>query len=753
MNSEVRKTVGFIGFPNTGKTTIFNHFGGCDACVGNWTGVTASCQKAASSNQITYLDLPGCYYLPAPSSKNQYTASIQSVHNALFKEKIDVWVHVIDARYLKQQLSMTLSLIELNKNIVIALNHMDQAKTGQIEIDINKLANILNLPVVGLSAKFGIGTRELTKTITKQLDNAHVTDFVTRYPPILESLIQTQSNQQATSRFYTISDLVHKSQQNSLPAFMLQDGMDKLLQNCQHGLLELIIQIKRAQARDIARACIHKASIKSRALSKLFDRILLHRWLGLPSFFGLMFAVFWLSMLFGQSLQALLEPVWQLCLVDIPSWLLVRMHMPVWLTILLTKGVGMGVVSATSFLPVLFCVFVSLFYLEESGYMSRAAVVIDRLMRFIDLPGESLVALILGLGCNVPGILATKHIAKEKDRIATALMMPFISCSARLSIFAAFCGMLSPQSSAKVLFFLYLSGIAVAIFTGFALKKLYLHEQEEETTYLLELPSYQMPSFTQALKQGMSRSTRFVYQALWPIIIVCMVLTLLNHVDMNMHFTVEPAKDSALVYVGKALTYIFSPLGIRPDQWPLVVALITGLLAKEVVISTLGVFYLAESMHHTLSWYASRPLVSVVLHGFFNISEGLEQCLSMLNIQLVGQQESWLSAQNTGFISEDYLISYLLFTLLYFPCVSTLYAIAREVGWAWAKVSLVWSCVSAYIIAMCYLWISIYCPVVKYMLTNIIIWGATLCVVSLLILQLINFLSQDKEGEGLTHTP
>ena len=370
MNSEVRKTVGFIGFPNTGKTTIFNHFGGCDACVGNWTGVTASCQKAASSNQTTYLDLPGCYYLPAPSSKNQHAASIQSVHNALFKEKIDVWVHVIDARYLKQQLSMTLSLIELNKNIVIALNHMDQANTAQVEIDINKLSNILNLPVVGLSAKFGMGTRELTKTITKQLDRPHVTDFVTRYPPILESLIQTQSKQQATSRFYTISDLVHKSQQNSLPAFMLQDGMDKLLQNCQHGLLELIIQIKRAQARDIARACIQNASIKSKALSKLFDRILLHRWLGLPSFFGLMFAVFWLSMLFGQSLQALLEPVWQLCLVDIPSWLLVRMHMPIWLTILLTKGVGMGVVSATSFLPVLFCVFVSLFYLEESGYMS-----------------------------------------------------------------------------------------------------------------------------------------------------------------------------------------------------------------------------------------------------------------------------------------------------------------------------------------------------------------------------------------------
>lgn len=750
------KKVSFIGHPNVGKTLLFNRMTSCNHCVGNWSGVTSGCHQATTTtqtNKANLVDLPGCYYLPDQNINEHQPESIRNIQQALYANDTDLWINVIDANALAHQLMLTLALLEQGRRIILVVNRVDMAKNKGIEININKLSSILSIPVVAISAKFGTGINTLKKALDIELSDAtQRSDFVLRYPQPLENIIQQQLREnKADNRFAAIAKLIHDSHDKCLPSYMLQEGFDALLKGCQYGVTELTNQVKRAEANNISKACIAQTTKQQQEYSKLLDTWLLHKWFGLPCFFTLMFAVFWVSMFFGQHLQAVLEPIWQLLFIDIPAWLLVRWRAPIGLVIVLSQGVGMGVVTALSFLPVLFCVFISLYYLEESGYMSRAAVVIDRVMRALDLPGESLVALILGFGCNVPGVLATKHIARKSDRITTALMMPFVSCSARLSIFAVFCATLSKHSAAQVLFFLYLSGMLVALLTGYLLKRYLLRDSEESTTYLLELPAYQQPIIFEALSHGAKRSLKFVYDAITPIVCVCIALACLQHLSMDGQFSQQPSSASALAYIGKMLSVLFYPLGINQQQWPLVVALITGLLAKEVTISTLGIFYAADYLYHDASWYAARPLVSVVLHAFSAVVDGLYKWGNIFSFGITSVEYSWLSPQNTGFISEDHLISYLLFTLLYFPCISTLYAIAKEVGWFWAKLSLIWSCLAAYTVAMVYLFISLYLPWVKFALINMLYLGCGLGLISLIVSKLYTAYIDYEARKPLVH--
>ena len=434
-------------------------------------------------------------------------------------------------------------------------------------------------------------------------------------------------------------------------------------------------------------------------LDKALDQWFLHPKMGLPIFFLMMFSVFWLSMGCGQMLQGILEPLLQLLTVQIPSLLCRQYELPLVVEIFLVHGVGISLVTALSFFPILLVMFFSLYLLEESGYMTRAAIVMDRIMRQLDLPGESMVALVLGLGCNVPGILATRHIPKKTDKIVTALMMPFMSCGARLTIFAVFASVFFPKQAAAVLFFLYVLGIFIAFMTGLIARFFGLTQRHTCENYLLEIPGYQWPSWSMGVQQAYQRTHRFVWRALGVIMPVCITLALCNHIADTGELLVQPGNRSILAWFGKSLSVLFYPIGLSAEHWPLVVSLIMGLLAKEVVLSTLSIFYTQMETSVPLTSSISALSIDTFSEIANNIIYGYRYFLPSLSAEL----PSWASYLNPEHISPDTVMGYLIFTLLYFPCVSTLYATARQTSWRWAGVSVLWSTSIAYLCAAAYL--------------------------------------------------
>lgn len=709
----------------------------CHACVGNWAGVTSNCAQAGlcgTQKTIQVMDLPGCYNLTTMSGK-QEAKSQQDVHKLIEEKEIDLLVNVVDAEDLSSQLYLTMQLVETNIPMVIVCNRMDLLSTRGLGLDTEKLSTILGIPCYGISAKTGMGIVQLTQALealsTNEKTRNQEKPVLVHYPAGIESRLKDLQKKQAMSRFEALRICLKKAQSEHMPAFLLQSGLRSEISEKTWMLAE-VVALARHQAVDrIVKSAYQKKIQKKKTITtQKIDSILLHRWLGLPIFFTLMFLVFWISMGLGQFLQVLLEPFWKWVAIDIPALGLAQINAPEWLYILVTQGLGVSIVTSFSFFPVLFCMFTALHFLEESGYMTRAALVIDRMMRILDLPGESLVALVLGVGCNVPGILATRHIPKEADRILTTMMMPFMSCSARLTIFAVFASIFFPNNAASVLCFLYILGFCVACLTGVMLRWSGIIPSPKEETYLLQLPEYQSPGFFKAMKMAYGRSWQFMSRALQVILPVCVGLALLNHVSAEGGILVNPAEDSILASFGKMTAWIFYPIGLGQEQWPLVVALFTGLLAKEVVITTLGVFYAQDIIMQPLSWYKQQSLFSLWASCYQDIWESQGSWTNALFTWPATDSGSNLAPfLQASFPSPDHVVSYLIFIMLYFPCISTLYATAKQVGWRWAKLSLLWSCAIAYVVAGVYLAISIYLPIIR---SLILTWLAVFGVLTLL---------------------
>ena len=717
--------IGLVGTPNIGKTMLFNRMTACQACVGNWAGVTSSCAEAGlcgTKKSIQLIDLPGCYSLPSGPGQEEIQ-SHADVYKLIQDKQIDLVVNVIDVTDLPSQLYLSLQLLDTGMPMIVALNRVDCLANHTHGVDIDKLSSILGVPCHGISAKTGWGVQALVQSfeedITHLRDVLDTRPVLVRYPAIIEQNITDHQSKTGSSRYDAICSCLSQTQAKHAPAFLFAKTAGVMLTEKPWGPAELIAQ-HRHQVIESISSSVRKAQSQSQKSSytRLLDRYFLHKWLGLPIFFMLMFMVFWLSIGVGQFLQMLLEPFWRLIALDMPALALAYVGAPTWLYIILTQGVGVSLVTAGSFIPVLLCMFTALHFLEESGYMTRAALVIDRLMRFLDLPGESMVALVLGLGCNVPGVLATRHIPKEADRILTTMMMPFMSCSARLTIFAVFVSAFFQKHAAGVLCFLYLLGFCVACLTGVLLRWVGWIPSPTEDTHLLQLPDYQTPGFTKALWAAGRRSWQFITRALQVIFPVCVILALLNHVSLGGYILIGPTQDSILAAFGKGVAWLFYPIGLSEQQWPLIVALFTGLLAKEVVITTMGVFFAEEVIMQPLEWYSSQSIHSIWQSCYQAFIESqMEWGASLFSLPTTSTGSALTPYLQASFPSNDHVISYLIFILLYFPCVSTLYATTRQVGWRWARFSLLWSCAIAYLAASSYLLITVHLP-----------WLKTLCI-------------------------
>lgn len=376
--------------------------------------------------------------------------------------------------------------------------------------------------------------------------------------------------------------------------------------------------------------------------STQLDRLMLHRLLGVPIFFTLMYTLFYLALGVGRRLQDLFDTSSRAVFIDGLKQLLNSWHSPQWFIALLANGVGGGMNTLITFIPVLTILFLCLSFLEDSGYMARAAFIMDKITRRIGLPGKSFIPIILGFACNVPAVMAARSLESRRDQILTVMMTPFMSCTARLAIYAVFAAVFFPNFATPAIFCLYLFGVTVALLTGLLLRKTVL--KGHTTAFVITLPDYHWPKIQSILHQTWQRLWGFLWRAGTLILPMCVLMGALNSLDIGGY-------GSIISILGRSLTPLFSPIGIHPGNWPATVGLLTGVLAKEVVIGTLNTLY----------------------------------------------QPGQMLQQFDGAIGA---FAYLIFVLLYFPCISTIAVVARELGKKWACFSVAWSTISAYSLAM-----------------------------------------------------
>ncbi len=638
-----------IGNPNSGKTTLFNALTGEHQHVGNWPGVTVEKKTGVfktGSVDVELTDLPGVYTL---TSSAKASLDEQITAKAVAALDFDCIINVIDGCAFERHLYLTSQLLELGIPVIIAVNMMDLARSQGTTLDLNVLSTAFNCPVVALEAHRGVGISALTQCLVASLPSPqmlplHLSNETKNALDFVSAQLQKQQNSRA------LTYLTYRAAEGDT---LLTKNVS--LPSCTEPLDLLLADARYTAINQLTRKIQTRATDASNRWTARVDRVLLHRFFALPLFFALMYALFFFAIHVGGALQGVFDFATQALFVALPTRVLAYFHCPDGVIAWLANGVGRGLSTTLTFIPVMACMYFSLSLLEASGYMSRAAFIMDRAMRALGLPGKAFVPLIVGFGCNVPAIMATRTLDNERDRFLTILMTPFMSCSARLAIYAVFVAAFFPNAGQNIVFSLYLMGIGMALLTGFMLRNTLFKGQH--APLILELPVYHRPLLSRLLRETMYRLKGFILRAGKIIVPVCAVLGALSTYSFDGHLVAE--HDSILAWVGQHLTFLFTPMGLTQSNWPATVGLITGVLAKEVVIGTLN------------GLYANMATAGTSVYGV-----------------MVQQFDGAVGAY-----------AYLLFILLYVPCVSTIAVIRSEATKRLMWFSVGWSTVVAYVAA------------------------------------------------------
>ncbi|CAM2920269.1 Fe(2+) transporter permease subunit FeoB [Legionella worsleiensis] len=695
-----------VGNPNCGKTTLFNALTGDSQRVGNWPGVTVekkTGQCSVGTHLIHVTDLPGVYSLVANAqgmSQDEQIAA-QSVVNL----DADCIINVIDASHLERHVYLTTQILELGKPVIVALNMMDIAQQRGITVDVNALAEQLGCPVVPIQAHKNVGIAELKNTLLAIPEQQKPLALALPLPVqnvlnSLESQLIHEGYSQSLAHYYALriaegDTLIGKE---SIQIQWEQSRNDAL------DLDVLLADVRYQVIHQIVQAVQQKKSDASEHFTAKLDKIVLNRFLALPLFFAMMYLMFLFSINIGGAFQDFFDIATDTVFVQGSAWLLQQIHAPNWLIALIANGVGKGINTTLTFIPVIASMFFFLSLLETSGYMARAAFVVDKAMRALGLPGKSFVPMIVGFGCNVPAIMAARTLDSERDRLLTVMMSPFMSCSARLAIYAVFVAAFFPSGGQNVVFSLYLIGILMAVLTGFLLRKTAL--QGHAAPLILELPAYHKPALTRLCKETLMRLKFFVWRAGRLILPICVILGGLNAITLGGGINSGDAStESLLSLMGQWITPLFAPMGIHQDNWPATVGLLTGMLAKEVVVGTLNTLY-AQVGHLGEVATVHFDFWAGIKAALWSIPENLSELGSALwNPVLASAADSDVSKSVYGMMSQRFdgqagAYAYLLFVLLYIPCVSTMAVIKQEANSRLMWTSVIWSFVVAYATAV-----------------------------------------------------
>ncbi len=684
-----------VGNPNCGKTTIFNALTGMNQKVGNWSGVTVDKKTGffnVNKQKIEIVDIPGIYSL---SVSDESSIDEQIAYSFIINDKPNAIINVLDASNLNRSLYLTMQLIELGLPVILAVNMIDVANNKGIVIHYDKLAKALGCKVLPVVGSKGIGIKDLKEMLVED-QYGSIFDLTNYYPKEIFDLkdkISDLRNKSIGSLWLAteFSDN-HKVQlANEISAEKLAE-----LEKSFDGAIETDIAKARHKAvKDVVNEVSEQRKVSKFNFTKVLDALCMNKYLGVPIFLFIMYLMFLFSITLGGAIQPLFDDLSHAIFVDGLAYYSNMAGLPVVLTGILANGLGTGINTVLGFIPQIGFLFIFLSVLEDSGYMSRAAFVMDRLMQSIGLSGKAFVPLIVGFGCNVASVMAARTLETRKDRLMTLMMSPFMSCGARLAIFSVFASAFFPSNGATVIFLLYLAGIAGAIVTGYIIKFTFL--KGETAPYILDIPSYHAPSFKTVMIYSWNRLKSFLIKAGKVIVPVAIIVGSLNSISMG-------NKTTALEYAGKKITPILNPMGITNNNWQATVGLITGTLAKEVVVGTLNTLYtqgdsdgiptefsLTDSIEN--SWNSTVDNIkSIDLATLLNPIKASEADASM--------DKGAMGNMVTKFGSLSAAFAYLLFVLLYVPCVSVVGAMVRESTRGWAILSILWSTSIAYVSAV-----------------------------------------------------
>ena len=703
--------IGLIGNPNSGKTTLFNQLTGARQRVGNWAGVTVERKEGSfttTDHQVTLIDLPGTYSLTTISSQTSLDEQIAC--HAILSGDAGMLINVVDASNLERNLYLTLQLLELGIPCIVALNMLDIAEKQQIRIDIDALAHRLGCPVVPLVSTRGRGIDALKLAIDRHQANDDI-ELVHYAQPLLreaDSLADAMSHslplkqrrwlglQMLDGDIYSRDWAGDTSQ--SLPA---------ALQRLRGDIDDPALHIADARYQSIAAICdvvSNTLTAEPSRLTTAMDKAILNRFLGLPIFLLVMYVMFLLAINIGGALQPLFDVGSVAIFVHGIQWLGHSLNLPEWLTIFLAQGLGGGINTVLPLVPQIGMMYLFLSFLEDSGYMARAAFVMDRLMQALGLPGKSFVPLIVGFGCNVPSVMGARTLDAPRERLMTIMMAPFMSCGARLAIFAVFAAAFFGQQGALAVFSLYVLGIVMAVLTGLMLKHTIM--RGEASPFVMELPVYHIPHLKSLLLQTWQRLKGFVVRAGKVIIVVSIFLSALNSFSLSGK-AVDNINDSALASVSRVFTPLLKPIGIHEDHWQATVGLFTGAMAKEVVVGTLNTLYTAENIQEEEFDPAAFSLTDELLDAVEETWQSLKDTFSLsvlANPIEASKGDGEMATGAMGVMSSKFgsasaAYSYLIFVLLYIPCISVMGAVARETSRGWMGFSILWGLNIAYSLA------------------------------------------------------
>ena len=694
-------TVTLVGNPNTGKTTLFNLLTGARERTGNWTGVTVDSSRAESSllgRKFRVTDLPGIY------SFSPYTEDERVARDDLIRNKPAAVINILDASNLERSLYLTAQLLDMRIPMVVALNQMDVAERHGLTVDPAHLARHLGCPVVPMVASRGEGVEALKAAVLEVAESGRLPAVRILYGDAERSvqrlqvcLIVAADDAGVDSRWLAIKLL----EQDPFARALTQDVFSEIvaeenLRIARHTGLKpeaVVMDARLGFIRGLSRDVVKRRLEMKRRLSDIADRVLLSRPAGIPVFLCVMYLVFWLTVRLTQPLVDFIDGTLGVLLVRGPRLWLQSAGVPEMAVSLLTDGLGSGLTTVATFMPPIFMVFLCLSLLEESGYMARAAFIMDRFLNKIGLPGKAFIPLLVGFGCTVPALMATRTLEQRRDRLLTMLLAPFMSCGARMPVYAIFAMAFFPAQGNAVVFLLYMIGALLAILSGLILHRTLF--KGEASAFVMELPPYHVPALRGCLEHVWYNLKSFLMRAGQVILLIAVLLSLANALfewTSAGHEKAAARRSDA----AKALTVVFRPMGIAEDNWPAAAGLLTGLMAKEAIVGTLEVLYAQSSEGPDPQAAACR-----LKDEFVGAAKRLAIGYGLLDEEAgdVGQSRGLLESMRRNFGSRAAAFAYLLFVLIYSPCVAALIVLGREAGWRWMVFAVAYQTTLAWMVA------------------------------------------------------